>query len=136
VDESPVIGIDLFPTILELTGLPPPPDRIIDGKSLVDRFDGRDGEPRGPIWFHQVGHLRALREGRFKYHDRHRVPFGNPPDFRFGVWVRRGPWLFDLDLDPNESYDVSVRHPETFRRLGLMLEARSLELERNPRGWR
>ncbi len=135
VDEEPVIGIDLFPTVLELTGLPPPPDRIIDGTSLVDRFDGSAGEPRGPIWFYQVGHLRALREGHFKYHDRHRVPFGNPPDFRLGFWVRRGPWLFDLDRDPNESYDVSDRYPETFRRLGQMLEVRRLELERNPRGW-
>jgi uncharacterized sulfatase len=98
-------------------------------------LDGREGKPRGPIWFHQIGRLRALREGRFKYHDRHRVPFGNPPDFRLGFWVSRGPWLFDLELDPSESYDVSARHPETFRRLGQMLEVRLLELERNPRGW-
>ena len=136
VDENPVIGIDLFPTVLEVTGLPLPPDRVIDGRSFVDRFEGREGEPRGPIWFHQVGHLRALREGRFKYHDRHRVPFGNPPDFRLGFWVQRGPWLFDLERDPGESYDVSARHPEAFRRLGQMLEARRRELERNPRGWR
>jgi len=136
VDEDPVIGIDVFPTMLELAGLPLPPDRVIDGRSLVDRFEGREGEPRGPIWFHQVGHLRALRDGRFKYHDRHRVPFGNPPDFGLGFWVRRGPWLFDLDLDPDESYDVSARHPEEFQRLGRMLEARRRELESNPRGWR
>jgi uncharacterized sulfatase len=136
VDEDPVIGIDVFPTILELAGLPLPPDRVIDGRSLVDRFEGRAGEPRGPIWFHQVGHLRALRDGRFKYHDRHRVPFGNPPDFRLGFWIHRGPWLFDLDLDPDESYDVSARHPEEFRRLGRMLEARRRELADNPRGWR
>jgi arylsulfatase A len=136
VDENPVIGIDLFPTVLELAGLPLPPDRVIDGQSLVDRFEGREGEPREPIWFHQIGHLRALREGRFKYHDRHRVPFGNPPDFRLGFWVRRGPWLFDLELDPGESYDASARHPETSRRLGHMLEARRRELESNPRGWR
>ena len=136
VDESPVIGVDLFPTVLDLAGLPLPLDRVIDGQSLVDRLDGRDGKPRGPIWFHQVGRLRAVREGRFKYHDRHRVPFGNPPDFRLGFWVRRGPCLFDLELDPSESYDASARHPETFRRLGLMLETRRLELESNPRGWR
>jgi uncharacterized sulfatase len=64
------------------------------------------------------------------------VPFGNPPDFSFGVWAQRGPWLFDLDLDPDESYDVSERHPETFARMGEMLRARRHELEDNPRGWR
>jgi len=136
VDVDPVIGIDLFPTVLELAGLPLPSDRVIDGSSLIDRFKGGKGEPRGPIWFHQVGQVRAVREGRFKYHDRHRVSFGNPPDFRLGFWVDRGPWLFDLELDPDESYDVSARHTETFRRLGLMLEARRLDLEANPRGWR
>jgi len=136
VDEDLVVAIDLFPTILDLVGVPVPPDRIIDGTSLVQRLAGGAGAPRGPVWFHQVGHLRGVREGRFKYHDRHRVPFGNPPDFGLGVWTKKGPWLFDLGLDPDESYDVSERHPETFKRMEEMLEARRQELKDNPRGWR
>ncbi len=135
VDEDLVVAVDLFPTILELLGVPAPPDRVIDGTSLVRRFGEGESAPRGPVWFHQVGHLRAVREGRFKYHDRHRVPFGNPPDFALGIWVHRGPWVFDLELDPNESYDVSERHPETFARLRQMLEARRQEMEDNPHGW-
>jgi uncharacterized sulfatase len=136
VDEDLVNGIDVFPTVLELLGVPPPPDRMIDGESLVQRFMGGAAETRGPVWFHQVGHLRAVRLGRFKYHDRHRLPFGNPPDFALGFWIERGPWLFDLELDPGESYDVSERHPETFARMREMLAARLQELEDNPRGWR
>jgi len=136
VDEDLVVAIDLFPTILDLVGVPAPPDRVIDGTSVVQRLSGGESEPRGPVWFHQVGHLRAVRKGRFKYHDRHRVPFGNPPDFALGVWAKRGPWLFDLELDPDESYDVSERHPEIFERLGKMLKARRQELEDNPRGWK
>jgi uncharacterized sulfatase len=136
VDEDLVSGVDIFPTVLELLSIPLPPDRVIDGESLVQRFGGGKAEARGPIWFHQVGHLRAVRLGRFKYHDRHRLPFGNPPDFALGVWAQKGPWLFDIELDPDESYDVSERHPETFARMGLMLEARLKELEDNPRGWR
>jgi len=136
VDEDIVNGVDVFPTVLELLGIPAPADRVIDGSSLVQRFGKGEAEPRGPMWFHQVGHLRAVRLGRFKYHDRHRVPFGNPPDFSLGFWALRGPWLFDLELDPDESYDVSGRHPETFMQMGLMLEARRQELEENPRGWR
>jgi len=136
VDEDLVVAIDLFPTVLDLLGILSPPDRVIDGTSLVQRFGEGESKPRGPVWFHQVGHLRAVRDGRFKYHDRHRVPFGNPPDFSFGVWTQKGPWLFDLDLDPDESYDVSERHPETFARMAEMLRARRQELEGNPRGWR
>jgi arylsulfatase A-like enzyme len=136
VDRRPVNAIDVFPTVLELAGVPQPADRVIDGESLVRRFEGVGAAPRGPIWFHQVGHLRAVRLGRFKYHDRHRVPFGNPPDFALGVWASRGPWLFDLELDPEESYDVSERHPETFARMGEMLGSRLEEYSDNPRGWR
>jgi arylsulfatase A-like enzyme len=136
VDEDLVSGIDLFPTVLELLNVPPPPDRVIDGESLVQRFGKGKAEPRGPVWFHQVGQLRAVRLGRFKYHNRHRLPFGNPPDFALGVWAQRGPWLFDIEIDPDESYDVSERHPETYARMGLMLEARLKEMEDNPRGWR
>jgi arylsulfatase A len=136
VDEDLASGIDLFPTILEMVGVPLPSDRVIDGQSLLERFDGREGEPQRLIWFHQVGRLRAVRERRFKCHDRHRVPFGNPPDFRLGFWVSRGPWLFDLDLDPDESYDVSVRYPEITQRMATMLEAKRRELDENLRGWR
>jgi uncharacterized sulfatase len=136
VDEDLVNGVDLFPTVLELLGVELPPDRVIDGISLVARFAGRGAEPRGPVWFHQVGHLRAVRQGRFKYHDRHRVPFGNPPDFALGFFAHRGPWLFDLEVDPDESYDVSARHPEEFQRLGLLLEARLRDMDDNLRGWR
>jgi arylsulfatase A-like enzyme len=136
VDRKPVNAIDIFPTVLELAGVPAPPDRVIDGESLLPRLEEAEAFFRGPIWFHQVGHLRAVRLGRFKYHDRHRLPFGNPPDFALGAYAFRGPWLFDLELDPDESYDVSKRHPETYARMREMLEARLREYRDNPRGWR
>ncbi len=136
VDDEPVIAVDLFPTMLELAGIPLPSDREIDGRSMTRRLDGRDGYERGPIWFHQVGRLRAVRDGRFKYHDRHRVPFGNPPDFALGFFRSRGPWLFDLERDPDESYDVSLRHTETYQHMQKALEARKRELQDNLRGWR
>jgi arylsulfatase A-like enzyme len=131
---EPVGGIAVFPTLLELAGLPLPDDRIIDGQSLVPLLEG-DAAPRGPIYYHQIATLRAVRLGRFKYHDRHGVFFGNPMDWPWGPMKRRGPWLFDLDLDPAESYDVSHRYPETARQLRSVLDRRREELERNPRGW-
>jgi uncharacterized sulfatase len=134
-DHEPAIGIDLFPTFLELAGLPLPSDRVIDGDSLVGRLEGGAAEAR-PVWFHQIGRLRAVRLGRFKLHDRHRVPFGNPPDFPVGIHLQRGPWLFDLNRDPDESYDVSERHPEVLARMRTMLEERQRQLAENPRGWR
>ena len=136
VDEEPIVTLDLFPSFLEWIGAPLPGDRIIDGQSVVARLEGLESAPHAPIWFHQIGTLFAMREGPFKYHARHHVPFGMPVDWPFGLRVRKGPWLFDLQTDPDESYDVSARYPEVSRRMQAMLEQRRRELQENPGGWR
>jgi len=130
-----VMGIDLFPTMLELIGLPAPQDRIIDGRSLVALLEGRPAPSRGPIYYHQMYVLRAVRQGRFKYHDRHGVFFGNPGGLRWAPMKPRGPWLFDLEQDPGESYDATDRYPQTAVELRALLEAHDQALTDNPRGW-
>jgi len=135
VVDLPVVSVDVFPTILELAGLPQPDDRILDGQSLAALLEG-DSSPHGPIYYHQISTLRGVRLGHFKYHDRHGVFFGNPMDWSWGPMIKRGPWLFDLSSDPDESYDVSDRYPETARQLRGVLEKRQQELADNPRGWR
>jgi uncharacterized sulfatase len=136
VSDEPVIGVDLFPTVLDLLGLPSPTDRVLDGRSLLSLLRGGVPAPGAPVYFHQIDALRAVREGRFKYHDRHRVSFGNPMNWVWAPWSNRGPWLFDLALDPGEAYDASARYPEAVARLRSLLEERQRELEENPRGWR
>ena len=136
LDDEPVIGLDLFPTMLEWAGLPLPEDRVIDGHSIARRIEGGEPAPHPPIWFHQTGRLLAVRDGRFKFHVRRHVPFGSPVDWGFGVRVRKGPWLFDLEADPRESYDVSSTYPGVHDRMQRMLEERRQELRENLQGWR
>ncbi len=133
--DTPVVGVDLFPTVLEMAGLPLPGDRVIDGISLVSTLTGGPPPDDRVIYFHVLNEARGLRQGRFKYHDAHGVFYGNPMDWRWGPMRRRGPWMFDLDNDPGESYDVSDRHPEVSRKLRETLEGWREALESNPRGW-
>lgn len=135
VIDEPVVSIDLLPTVLEATGIPGPKDRIIDGQSLFALLDGAGPTEPRPVFFHQLSVLKAVRLGRFKYHDRHGVFRGNPMDWSWGPMETKGPWLFDLQRDPDESYDVSDRHPQVAERLRRILEERRRELEANPRGW-
>ena len=135
VVDLPVVSVDVLPTILELAGLPEPDDRILDGQSLASLLQG-DSSPHGPIYYHQISTLRGVRLGDFKYHDRHGVFYGNPMDWPWGPMSQEGPWLFDLSSDPDESYDVSDKYPETARQLRGVLEKRRQELDDNPRGWR
>ena len=136
VRDEPVSGVDVLPTVLELAGLPPPPDRVLDGQSLAATLTRGTPPPERAIWFHQVGVVRAVRDRRFKLHDRHVVPYGNPQNWRWALGVEKGPWLFDLAVDPAESYDVSLHHPEERRRLEAMLRAHASALAENPRGWK
>ena len=135
VVDAPITGLDLFPTMLEATGLPAPPDRVLDGASLLPRLGGGPAPPEREVWYFQIGVLRAVRAGRFKYHDRHRLLYGNPMDWALAPFVDKGPWLFDLERDPDESYDVSERYPEVARRLGERLAAKRREVEESPGGW-
>lgn len=135
VIDVPIVGIDVFPTILELTGLPAPGDRVIDGQSMVGLLEGGVWTRRDPVFYYRISALQAVRDGRFKYHDRHGVFYGNPMDFPWGPMLNRGPWLFDLELDPDESYDVSDKYPAITGRLRGVLESRRREMADNPRGW-
>jgi arylsulfatase A-like enzyme len=136
VIDTPITGLDLFPTILAAAGLPAPEDRILDGASMLPLLTGETPADEREIWYLQIGALRAVRAGRFKYHDRHRLLYGNPMDWPAAPFVDKGPWLFDLELDPDESYDVGVRHPEVVRRLAARLAEKRREVARNPGGWR
>jgi hypothetical protein len=42
--------------------------------------------------------------------------------------------LFNLEIDPNESYNLIGSEPEIARRLVQMLDDYEVEIQRNPRG--
>ncbi|MDX1387656.1 MAG: sulfatase [Acidobacteriota bacterium] len=135
VVDGPVSLLDVFPTAIELAGLRPPTDRLIDGVSLASVLDGRDPDPERPIYFHQLAVARGIRIGRFKLHDRHAMPYGNPMNWSWSPNSYRGPWLFDLDSDPAEAYDVRARYPEVTASLQAKLASWQREIAGNPGGW-
>ena len=132
----PYLASIFFPTLLALLDLPLPPDRLIDGQDISGLLLGTGPLPERPLFYYsQTGTaLDAVRDGRFKYHRRRGVRASGMGD-SIDTLLEKGPWLFDLSRDAQESYDVSERYPEDMQRLQAIFEARNAEMKANIRGW-
>ena len=75
VCDKPVHGVDFYPTLLEMAGLPSRPEQHRDGVSLVSVLKGDAGFDRGPlVWHYPVSLPRhhsepgsAIRIGDWKF---------------------------------------------------------------------
>ncbi|GAA4455712.1 sulfatase [Novipirellula rosea] len=111
--EVPAIGMDFYPTMLDLAGLPPRPEQHVDGVSLVpvlkgDNIDDRDlfwhyphygnqgGEPSSIIRSKQWKLIHYYEDGRNE--------------------------LYNLQSDESEQNDVAAKHPERVAELKKRLD--------------
>ena len=109
---SPVSGVDLYPTLLELAGLELRPDQHIDGSSLVPLIEGGTIAERPLIWHYphygnQGGEPSSIiRMGKWKlihYYEENRVE------------------LFNLQHDIGETKDVAGENTDIADRLNKQL---------------
>ena len=108
VCDTPIISMDLYPTLLELAGAPIPVAPSIDGISLVRLLSGVDLNPRPLFW--------------------HYPHYGNQGGAPGGV-VRDGDWkliewyedgtreLFNLKTDFAEANNLATEMPDKVREL-------------------
>lgn len=110
--KTPVSLLDVFPTLLRLVGVTPPPG--LDGEDLTPLWSGasRPGLQDRVLFGEadqgnaEVDITRAVRRGRHKLHyDR----------------LTRASRLFDLEVDPWERDDVAARETEVVARLSERL---------------
>jgi uncharacterized sulfatase len=123
------MNFDLFVTCLQLAGVPLPRDRIIDGKDILPVLKGEASSPHDTLLYYDTRTLVAVRYMHWKYHRRYRTD-------NAAFWpLQQGPFLFDLDTDPNESYSLIESQPERAAELSAMLEAYEEGMGANLRGW-
>ncbi len=104
----PVTSMDFFPTLLEMTGLPPNPGQHVDGISLVPLFRGRTIDRDALYWHfpHYQGEgsypASAIRVGDLKLiHNYHHGDV----------------LLYDVVKDPSEKVNLADQRTETADRL-------------------
>ncbi len=161
ISQAPGMNIDFLPTFLEVAGLNPPSDRIIDGKSLVATLSGASKKsPHDTLFFFHENDLEGMRQGNMKFlryinHYTHPIPVDKPSALP-GILVEKAyqytgkdgngnmktisalsswPKLYDLALDPGENYNLVEKYPEQARQMRVHMESWEKEFHRNPRGW-
>ncbi len=123
------MNFDLFVTCLQLAGVPLPRDRIIDGKDILPVLKGEALSPHDTLLYYDTRTLVAVRYMHWKYHRRYITD-------NAAFWpLQQGPFLFDLDTDPNESYSLIESQPERAAELSALLDACEARTEANLRGW-
>lgn len=111
---APVVSMDLYPTVLDMLGLPLQPEQHQDGKSLKPLL---------------AGEMETVHESLF-YH----YPHYHGSGWRPGTALRKGDWkliyfyeddkyeLYDLAKDEAEQHDLSAQQPERLAELKMDLE--------------
>lgn len=128
------MGTDIFPTMLDLLHLPAPTDRILDGKSLLSMLEGNSGSPHKYLYYFS-GQLFSVRDANYKFMPRRGITFATAQG-PVSPKLKEGPYLFNLQDDPNESYDVSAHQPAELQRLQAVYEKKVREMEVNRPGWK
>ena len=117
VINSPVITMDLLPTLFQAAGESIEESWRLDGQSLMPLFGASKGtfENRTLYWrCHGIEGPIALRQGKWKLLDR-KTPDGSPE-------------LYDLSTDVGEKNNLSARHPKILAHLRAHLDDWESEL--------
>jgi arylsulfatase A len=123
------VNFDLYPTCLNIAGIIPPQDRIIDGKDILPLLKGEASSPHDTFYYYGTRTLAAVRYDQHKYVRRHLTDIAT-------YWpTKQGPFLFDLSKDPNESYSLIESEPRLADKLSTMLDNFDDEMKSNLRGW-
>jgi arylsulfatase A-like enzyme len=108
VVDTPVISLDVLPTVLAAANVPVAADAKLDGVNLLPFLTGKTKEPPQRNLYWRYGEQYAIRQGDWKLvHSMERV--ANPPVVKTG--------LYNLAEDLAEERDLSTEHPEKAKAL-------------------
>jgi arylsulfatase A-like enzyme len=112
--DTPVISTDFYPTILDLTDLPPRPGQHLDGQSLVPLLRGEPLAPRPLFWHYpHYGNQGGTPAGAIRI-----------GDWKLIEWYEDGRHeLFNLREDVGERHDRAAENPTKVHELAAQLDA-------------
>lgn len=120
--DAPVIGVDFYPTLLEIAGAPRPARQPLDGESLLPLLTGGGTLRRAAIYWHFPAYIevdanrgilwRTTPTGAIRQGDDKLIEF-----FEDGRLE-----LYNLKADPYEKNNLAATQPEKAQRLRRALD--------------
>ncbi len=122
--DQPVIGIDFYPTLLDIAKTPRPQNHTLDGVSIIGPLTGGRALSREAIYWHFPAYLQGKATGARDQYFRTRP----------GSVIRQGPWklieyfedsdleLYNLADDIGEKNNLAHSHPDRAAQLHLSLK--------------
>lgn len=104
--DSPVIALDILPTVASVVGAKLPTGRRVDGVDLMPYLTGKKAGAPHQVLFWRFGERRAVRQGNWKL-------------VRIGENAAE---LYDLATDVGEIKNLATEKPEVVQRLSRLLE--------------
>jgi arylsulfatase A-like enzyme len=133
------VGIDFYPTILELAGVPKPEEHILDGESIVPLLRGGDRLRRNAIFWHFPAYLQGNYGWRYPWRT---TPAGavRQEHWKLVEYFEDGRLeLYNLETDIGEQKNLVEEMPDRARELHQLLKTwrksvnAPLPTEKNPR---
>jgi len=123
ISSEPIIGSDVFLTMLEAADVPAPDDRVFDGASILPLLQGKHFSRARPLYWRNIYYdfRVALRAGNWKI-------LSNIDRTEFA--------LYNIDADPRETTDLSEHYPQIFEHMKQQLIAYDKEvIAEGPKWW-
>jgi len=132
-DQTPVSGVDILPTLCDVTGLKAPDDRPLDGTNITPLFGGKKIVREQPLYWHfhaaRGGMQVAMREGDWKLVS---AIDAQPARQRAGIdaqdqrdikSAKLGEMeLYNLKADRAETRDLASAEPKRFRQMAVRMQ--------------
>ncbi|MFO7560156.1 MAG: sulfatase [Desulfobacterales bacterium] len=137
---EPAMNIDLFPTCLAAAGLTLPDDRIVDGRDIRPLLIQENSRtPHDYFFFYHHGELEGIRTENWKYfRSINHYSWPMPVNKKFGSLISYTngplPLLFNLRIDPGESYNVIEKYPGKAEELEKVMARWEKAMMDNPAG--
>ncbi len=135
VNENPVTGIDLYPTFLDIAGIPKPKGQVLDGTSIAKcLFDPDYKMPVRPLFWHYPNYGPAsMKNGKvhYAYIPTDVLILGDYKLLEFYHDKIDHVELYNLKDDISELHDLSKKMPEKVKEMQEILHR--LQKESNAR---